>query len=117
MSIAAITGMNMQDMVEFPPTAQLVELLLNESVAIAAAYGFDYGPGFIESVRAFNRNAGPHKPSMLVDIENGRKTENPFLIRRIAERGEEKGVPAPYHRTVANLIDALEKRALERGKN
>ncbi len=114
MSIAAITGMNMQEMIDFPPTAQLVELLLNESVAVAAAYGFDYGPGFIESVREFNKKAGPHKPSMLADIESGRRTENPFLIRRIAERAEEKGVPAPYHRTVANLIDALEKRALER---
>jgi 2-dehydropantoate 2-reductase len=114
MSIAAITGMNMQEMIEFPPTAQLVELLLQESVAVAAAYGFDYGPEFIEKVRDFNNHAGPHKPSMLVDIENGRKTENPFLIRRIAERAEEKGVPAPFHRTVANLIDALEKRALER---
>jgi 2-dehydropantoate 2-reductase len=116
MSIAAITGMNMQEMIEFPPTAQLVALLLKESVAIAAAYGFDYGPGFIESVHEFNRKAGPHKPSMLADIENGRRTENPFLIRRIAERAEEKGIPAPYHRTVANLIDALEKRAVERGK-
>jgi 2-dehydropantoate 2-reductase len=114
MSIAAITGMNMQEMIEFPPTAQLVELLLQESVAVAAAYGFDYGPEFIEKVRDFNNHAGPHKPSMLVDIENGRRTENPFLIRRIAERAEEKGVPAPFHRTVANLIDALEKRALDR---
>jgi 2-dehydropantoate 2-reductase len=114
MSIAAITGMNMQEMIEFPPTAQLVDLLLDESVAIAAAYGFDYGPGFIESVREFNKKAGPHKPSMLVDIENGRRTENPFLIRRIAERAEEKGILAPFHRTVANLIDALEKRALEK---
>jgi 2-dehydropantoate 2-reductase len=114
MSIAAITGMNMQEMIEFPPTAQLVELLLQESVAVAAAYGFDYGPEFIKKVRDFNNHAGPHKPSMLVDIEHGRRTENPFLIRRIAERAEEKGVPAPFHRAVANLIDALEKRALER---
>jgi 2-dehydropantoate 2-reductase len=114
MSIAAITGMNMQEMIEFPPTAQLVELLLQESVAVAAAYGYDYGPGFVESVRDFNSHAGPHRPSMSVDIENGRRTENPFLIRRIAEYAERKGIPAPLHRTVANLIDALEKRALER---
>jgi 2-dehydropantoate 2-reductase len=114
MSIAAITGMNMQEMIEFPPTGQLVELLLQESVAVAAAYGYDYGPGFVESVRDFNTRAGPHKPSMRVDIENGRRTENPFLIRRIAEYAERKGVPAPLHRTVANLIDAIEKKALER---
>ena len=114
MSIAAITGMNIQEMMEFPPTARLVELLLGESIAVAAAYGYDYGPEFVEKVRDFNNHAGPHKPSMLADIENGRRTENPFLIRRIAERAEEKGIPAPFHRTVANLIDALEKRAIER---
>ncbi len=104
----------MQEMIEFPPTAQLVELLLNESIAVAAAYGFDYGPEFVEKVKDFNKHAGPHRPSMRVDIENGRRTENPFLIRRIAEYAERKGVPAPLHRTVANLIDALEMRALER---
>jgi 2-dehydropantoate 2-reductase len=114
MAIAAVTGMNMQEMVNFPPTAQLVELLLSESIAVAAAYGFDYGPRFVEMVRDFNRHAGPHRPSMLVDLENGRRTENGFLVRRIAEYAERKGVPAPSHRTMANLIDALEMRSLER---
>jgi len=116
MSIAAVTGMNMQEMVNFPPTAQLVELLLQESVAVAKAYGFDYGPGFIEMVREFNQNAGPHKPSMLVDLENGRKTENRFLMRRVAECAERKGIGAPLHRTMANIIDALEMRNLDRSQ-
>jgi 2-dehydropantoate 2-reductase len=108
MAIAALTGLNMQEMVQFPPTAQLVELLLHESIAVAAAYGFDYGPGFVAIVRHFNQHAGPHRPSMRVDLENGRKTENRFLVRRIAEYGEAKGIPVPLHRTMANLIDALE---------
>jgi 2-dehydropantoate 2-reductase len=110
MAIAAVTGLNMQEMVEFPPTAQLIELLLRESIAVAEAYGFDYGPEFVENVRDFNQHAGPHRPSMRVDLENGRKTENQFLVRRIAEYGERKGVPVPLHRTMANLIDALEMR-------
>jgi 2-dehydropantoate 2-reductase len=114
MAIAAVTGMNMQEMLEFPPTEQLADRLLLESISVAAAYGFDYGPGFYEMVKEFNKRAGPHRPSMLVDIENGRKTENPFLVRRIAEYAERKGVPAPLHRTMADLIDAIEKRSCER---
>jgi ketopantoate reductase len=51
---------------------------------------------------------------MLVDLEQGRKTENEFLIRRIAEYAERKGVPAPAHRTMAILIDALEMRGLKK---
>jgi 2-dehydropantoate 2-reductase len=117
MSIAAVTGMNMQEMVNFPPTAQLIEQLLLESIAVAAAYGFDYGPGFVDTVSEFNKRAGPHRPSMLVDLENGRKTENPFLVRRIAEYAERKGIAVPLHRTMANLIDALEMRNLKRGSS
>jgi 2-dehydropantoate 2-reductase len=113
MAIAAVTGLNIQEMVQFPPTAELIELLLQESIAVAAAYGFDYGPGFADRVRAFNQQAGPHKPSMLVDLENRRRTENAFLVRRIAEYAEQKGVRAPVHRTMANIIDALEMRGLE----
>ncbi len=110
MAIAAVTGMNMQEMMNYPPSAQLVGFLLREAIAVAAAHGFDYGPDFFDVVMKFNERAGPHRPSMLVDLENGRRTENAFLIRRIAEYGEQKGVPAPMHRTMACLIDALELR-------
>jgi 2-dehydropantoate 2-reductase len=113
MSIAAVTGMNIQEMVNFPPTARLVELLLEESLAVAAAHGYDFGPEFVEKVKDFNRRAGPHRPSMLADIERGRKTENAFLMRRIAEYADRKGVPAPFHHTMAALIDALETRGRE----
>jgi 2-dehydropantoate 2-reductase len=114
MAIAALTGMNMQEMVDFPPTADLIERLLSESIAVAAAHGFDYGPEFADTVRDFNKRAGPHRPSMSVDLQKGRKTENAFLVRRIAEYGEMKGVPVPLHRTMANLIDALEMRQRDR---
>jgi 2-dehydropantoate 2-reductase len=113
MAIAAVTGMDMQEMMKYPPSARLVEFLLREAIAVAAAHGFDYGPDFFDMVMEFNKRAGPHRPSMLVDLENGRRTENAFLIRRIAEYGEQKGVPAPMHRTMANLIDALELRNRE----
>jgi 2-dehydropantoate 2-reductase len=108
MAIAAVTGMNIKEIVDFPPTNQLNELLLAESISTAAAYGYDFGPQFAEYVREFNKRAGPHRPSMLVDLEKGRKTENGFVVRRIAEYAERKGVPAPMHRALANLIDALE---------
>lgn len=110
MAIAALTGMNIKETLEFPPTRRLVELLLNEGISIAASLGYDYGSDFFEMAMDFNTRAGPHRPSMLVDLENGRKTENPLLIRRIAEYADQQGVPAPVHRTMANLIDALEMR-------
>lgn len=111
MSIAAVTGMSIREMIDFAPTARLVDDLLAESLAVAAAHGYDFGPEFAEGVKSFNRRAGSHRPSMLADIENGRRTENAFLMRRIAEEADRKGIPAPLHRTMAALIDALETQA------
>jgi len=114
MAIAAVTGLNMQEQYEFPPTRVLIEDLLRESIQTAAAYGFDYGRDFFNTVMQFNEKAGPHRPSMLVDLENGRKTENDFIVRRVAEYAERKGIPAPVHRTMAICIDALEMRGLKK---
>ncbi|MBN2318834.1 MAG: 2-dehydropantoate 2-reductase [Acidobacteria bacterium] len=114
MAIAAVTGLNMQEQYEFAPTHVLIEDLLRESIRTAAAYGFDYGPDFFNTVMEFNEKAGPHRPSMLVDLENGRKTENGFIVRRVAEYAERKGIPAPAHRTMAICIDALEMRGLKK---
>ncbi len=114
MAIAAVTGLNMQEQHEFAPTRTLIEDLLRESIRTAAAYGYDYGPDFFNNVMQFNEKAGPHRPSMLVDLEQGRKTENEFIVRRVAEYAERKGIPAPAHRTMAICIDALEMRGLEK---
>jgi len=114
MAIAAVTGLDMQEQNEFGPTRELIEELLRESINVAAAYGFDYGPDFFENVMEFNRKAGPHRPSMLVDLEKGRKTENEFLVRRVADYAEKKGIAAPAHRTMAILIDALEMKGLQK---
>jgi 2-dehydropantoate 2-reductase len=110
MAIAAVTGLNMQEMLEFPPTARLADDLLDESIMVAAACGFDFGPDLASTVKEFNLKAGPHRPSMLVDIENGRRTENEYLVRRIADYADRKGVAAPMHRALAAVIDALEMR-------
>ncbi len=110
MPIAALTGMTIKEIMAFPPTRRIVGHLLKESIAVAASLGFDYGPDFFDFAIDLFERAGAHKPSMLVDIEKGRVTENPFLMRRIAEYAEENGVPAPTQRLMANLIDAIDMR-------
>jgi 2-dehydropantoate 2-reductase len=114
MAVAVVMGLNIQEMIEFPPAEQLADQLLDESIAVAAANGFDFGTGFAETVREFHKQAGPHRPSILVDIENGRRTGNAFIVRRIAEYAEKKGVAAPSHRALETIIDALELRNLKR---
>ncbi len=110
MPIAALTGMTLREIMAFEPTHRIVEHLLKESIAVAASLGFDYGPDFYDFAIDLFERAGAHKPSMRVDIEMGRVTENAFLMRRIAEYAEEKGVPAHTQRMMANLVDAIDLR-------
>ena len=45
-----------------------------------------------------------HRPSMLHDLERGRKTEIDFLNGRIVELGDKHGIPTPVNAMLCNLI-------------
>lgn len=56
------------------------------------------------------RNAGHHKPSMLQDIEAGRRTEVDYINGKIVEYGAQAGVPTPYNTMIRGLVKALEPK-------
>ena len=53
-------------------------------------------------------NAGDHKPSMLMDIENGRRTEIDFINGKFVEYGKRAGIETPYNNTLRSLVKGLE---------
>jgi 2-dehydropantoate 2-reductase len=52
-----------------------------------------------------------NRNSMLQDIEKGKPTEIMFMNGKIAEWGEQLGVPTPINSTLTALIKLIEKRA------
>jgi 2-dehydropantoate 2-reductase len=56
------------------------------------------------------KNAGHHKPSMLVDVENGRRTEVDFINGKFVEYGRQAGIETPYNLMIRALLKGVESK-------
>jgi 2-dehydropantoate 2-reductase len=88
--------------------------VLKESIAVAAADGYTFGDDFLDVCMRYLGGAGPHKPSMLVDIENGERTEIGYINGRIAALGRDYGVPVPVNEIFTTLVKARELDCLKK---
>ncbi len=108
--VCAVTGLTMAQVMNDPIVFNIVDALVKECAKVARAneidLGWDYYPHAIE----YMRNAGNHKPSMLMDIENNRRTEIDFINGKFIEYGIQAGVDTPYNNTLKALVKGLESK-------
>lgn len=108
--VCAITGMTMSEAINDPIIFQLIDSVIKESVNVARAneifLGWDYYPYCMDYIK----NAGNHKPSMLVDIEQNRRTEIDFMNGKIVEYGQRVNLETPFNSTLRALVKALEPK-------
>lgn len=109
--ICALTGLTMAQVMAREDTRDYLRQVVEESARVARADGIRFGENFVESCMAYMRNAGPHKPSMLLDVENGRPTEVEFLSGRIAFLGKKYDVPTPLNESLSVLVRGMEARS------
>jgi 2-dehydropantoate 2-reductase len=107
--VCAITGRTMKSVMEFPPGVEMVKAILTESIQVAEKESITYGDDFLDICLTYLKGGGDHKPSMLVDLENGLLTEIDYLNGRIAEYGHKHGLPTPYNRAITAFVHMLEK--------
>ncbi len=113
--ICAVTGKTMAELIEDPILFHLVGALIKEGVAVARANEYALGSGFYPYCIDYIKSAGHHKPSMLQDIEAGRRTEVDFINGKIAEYGAQAEVPTPYNTMIRGLVKALESKGKGNG--
>jgi 2-dehydropantoate 2-reductase len=105
--VCAVTGLTMAQAMGDPIVFQIVDALIKECVKVARAneinLGWDYYPGAIE----YMRKAGDHKPSMLMDIENKRRTEIDYMNGKFIEYGAQAGIETPYNIMIRSLVKAI----------
>jgi len=107
--ICAITGKTMKEVMDFPPTVRLVQAVIDESLRVAEAEGLRLGENFRELGLQYLRQGGRHRPSMLVDLDRGQKTEIGWLNEKIAAYGRKHSVPTPINLALSALIRLLEQ--------
>ncbi|VEN74829.1 2-dehydropantoate 2-reductase [Candidatus Desulfarcum epimagneticum] len=106
--VCAVTGLPMARAMGDPIVFQIVDSLLKECVAIARANEIDLGWDYYERAVEYMKNAGNHKPSMLMDIEAERRTEIDFINKKFVEYGRRANVDAPFNLTLMSLVKGLE---------
>jgi len=107
-AVCAITRKTMKDVMDFPFTLQLVEAIIDESVRVAEIEGIELGKKFRRFCIRYLKNAGHHRPSMLIDLENGNRTEIDQLNGKIVEYGRKHCRPTPLNQCVTALVHLLE---------
>ena len=119
--LGAILGVNYGRLTE-PAVLGMIRALLTEAFAIIRARSIPVpwsgaDEYFEHLVNVQIPATSEHRPSMLADLEAGRRTEIDFINGAICRLGREIGHPTPVNETLTAQIKFLEQRALNRRQN
>jgi 2-dehydropantoate 2-reductase len=108
--VCAVTGLTMSRAMNDPIVFQIVDALVKECLIVSRANEINLGWEYYPHAMDYMRSAGDHKPSMLMDIEAGRRTEIDFMNGKFVEYGKQAGIETPYNRTMWALVKGLESK-------
>jgi 2-dehydropantoate 2-reductase len=104
--ISALTHATLEDICRFQPTRDAAARLMREAQSVGEALGIRFRIP-LEKRIAGAEAVGPHKTSMLQDIEAGRSIEADALIGSVIELGQVAGVATPQIETVYACVKLL----------
>lgn len=112
-ALGALLGVPYGRLGEIGPTRRIMQQVIREAYAVAAALGVKPPAGSAdEYIELFYDRLLPptaaHRSSMLQDLAAGRRTEVDAINGRIAELGRERGVPCPVNELLTLLVHARE---------
>src|SRR5271163_1762285 len=93
--ISALSHANLDDICRFPPTRALAAAMMREAQSVGEAFGIRFRLTIDKRI-AGAESVGPHKTSMLQDIEHGRAIEIDALLGSVIELARLAHVPTPH---------------------
>ncbi|MDF9793925.1 ketopantoate reductase [Methylorubrum extorquens] len=112
--ISALTHATLEDICRFPDTRAIAAEMMREAEVIANKLGVTFRLGIDKRIAGAEK-VGPHKTSMLQDVEAGRPIELEALVGSVIELGRLTGTPTPHIDTVFALMRLL-AQSLERAQ-
>jgi 2-dehydropantoate 2-reductase len=101
----AVTRSPLGVIVNDPDLFAMLKAAVAETLAVAHAKGIAVGDDMVEDVaRAYKALPYETKASMLVDLEQGRRLELPWLSGAVARIGREVGVATPIHSFITAVL-------------
>lgn len=107
---AGLTRLKAGELGQPGPMLDLVDAIAAEAVTVATALGYEIALAErIETIHGLLPRAGAGKPSMLQDVEAGRKTEIEVINGAVVREAERLGIDVPINRAMVALIGGLER--------
>lgn len=107
-SLCAITRHTMSNIMGRDYMKKMITGILTEGIRIAQAMNIQIKDDFLEDAMIYLEQGGDHKPSMLMDIERGKPTENEYLCGQLTRYARQYGVEVTLIPIIYNLIKATE---------
>ncbi len=104
--ISALTHATLEDICRFPETRQLAHDIMREMQEVAGKLGITFRVGIDKRIAGAEK-VGPHKTSMLQDVEAGRAIELEALVGSVIELGRLTGTATPHLDTIYALMQLL----------
>ena len=98
--IAALTRKPLGYICDNEHLLHTLKQLVYETVSVGRAQGVELGDSIVDDIIKRVGNVPHFKPSMLLDLEKGRRLEAQWLSGRVVELGKELGVATPYNDSV-----------------
>ncbi len=112
-AVCAVTGLRNGEARRTPELALYQERIIDEALAVRAAKGVEgHDPDLKATILEFLKKKY-NKPSMLLHIEAGKRTEIDVLNGAVVREGKALGVPTPFNEAIAMLIKGLEKARIQ----
>jgi len=105
--VSALTLATMDVMASEPGSREVCRRMMQESKDVAEKLGVEFRVSIEERLDGVVK-VGPHKTSMLQDLEAGRALEIDALVTSVQELGREVGVPTP---TIDVVLALVQQRA------
>lgn len=106
--LSALSRATMAQICDYQPSYDAAVRVMTEALAIARAFGCE--PSMtIEQRMAGAAQVGPHRTSMLQDLEAGKELEVDALVSAVVELADLVEIEAPALRTLSAAIELLER--------
>lgn len=105
--ISALTRSTLVEICTDPGTRLLTARIMEEAQLIGQKLGIEFRRTIEERI-AGAEGVGPHKTSMLQDVENGERLELDALVGAVVELGRVTGIPTPTINSVHALVSRLD---------
>jgi len=106
--LCALTRHTMSNIMGRDYMREMVAGIITEGITIAQAMNIPIKDEFLDEAMGYLAKGGNHKPSILIDIENGKVTENEYLCGKLTRYAQQYGVEVTLIPIIYNLIKTTE---------